>query len=333
MSRQKLKTLVIITLAITWLMPAVLIQAKTSKKTKSIDAGSSQSVPSVILQNEFLQVAAVAPEVGCVQDCFSGTFVIGTTGGNPASASDDNHPLLYWDEYGTEYWDAGSSYATLRVITALGEIDDVILGYTDWNDGIAPVQPPSTDGSTLTTIWEYAGVRVVEALSFAQNPYTGNRDTTAITYTLTNLSSEALQAGIRLLLDVDVVAGSDYYDAPIYIPGIGEILTQAEWDSTTMPAVWTSYDIFDFRVVARGELTGLDATTPDRFVVTDFQDAYNSFESWDFPEIDPERPDLYSDTAVLIYYNPLALQPEGSITLKTYVGLGHTNVFLPLILK
>ncbi len=275
-----------------------------------------QAVPSIFLRNSYLQVLS-AP---------GGRFVIGVTQGNPATSSDNNKRLLYGYP-----GHLGSSFSTLQI--SRGSItSNVILGTAEAPDptGLPPVASPVSDGTTLTTRWEQDQVSVVEQISFAQNPKTERPDTVAISYTLTNHSSENLQVGLRILLDL-AVGRNDA--APVVIEGTGERITQeAEWLAGAVPEGWSAYESATFSLgslKAQGQLSGGDATSPDRFVVADWDDAKET--AWDY-SIDPGK--QMDDSALLLYYGPQTLAPGQTTTLRTYVGATiGVELYLPQVMR
>ena len=188
MTKRKLFQLIgIITLLLTPLTP---LPTRASPPTQGKGPGEIdiQSTPSESIENEYIK--ALTSE--------GGRFIIGTTGG-PDTSNDNNKQLLFG--YPTS---VGSSFSTLRVING-STTTDYQLGSVDWpSTGIAPIAPPASDGTTITTIWEQDGVRVEERLYFAQNTDTGRSDTTAIEYTIKNNNSTSREVGLRTMLDVMV---------------------------------------------------------------------------------------------------------------------------------
>jgi len=320
MSKRKLFQLIgIIALLLTPLTPPPT-GASPLTQGKGPDGMGIQSTPSEAIENAYLK--ALASE--------GGRFIIGTTGGDPDTFSDDNKGLLFG--YPTN---VGSSFSTLRVING-STTSDYRLGGTDWpSAGIAPTAPPSSDGTTVTTTWEQDGVRVEERLYFAQNSDTGRWDTTAIEYTLKNNNSTDRDLGLRIMLDV--MAG-DNDGAPYLVPGTGQVTRQSEWQGANVPDYWVAYESSTFApasLKARGQLSGNGATRPDRFVIADWSETRSG--AWDYT-VDMSDP-VTNDSAVLLYYNPVTLGPGQAKTYRTYYGIAETTVqlthkaYLPLLLR
>lgn len=320
MSEQKFCRLLVIILLLLMPLTPMPTQASPPMQGKGPRGVGVQSIPTEVIENEFLKVMSSE----------GGRFIIGTAGGDPDTSDDDNKPLLFG--YPSN---VGSSFSTLRVISGTVTAD-YRLGGTDWPSvGITPLTPPTSDGTSITTIWEQDGVRVEERLRFVPNSYTGRLDTTAIEYTVQNNNATDRDVGLRILLDV-MVGEND--GAPFYIPGAGQVTHQTEWRSTAVPDYWIAHESSSFApggFRGRGELTGDDATPPDRFVVVDWSQSHSS--TWDFA-IDPS--DLVTnDSAVMLYYDPVTLGPGQVRSYRTNYGLAGAEaqldhqVCLPLVLR
>lgn len=244
-----------------------------------------------------------------------GRFVIGTTGGDPSTTADDNKRLLYG--YPSRI---GTSFTTLRVISG-GSTTDYQLG-----KNVAPTVSPSSDGTTLTTVWEAGGVRVEQRLYFATNPDTGRMDTTVIEYQLTNITTSQRQAGLRILLDTMI---GDNDGAPFFAPGYGNITQERDFSRGGIPDYWIAWESPTFdpnRLKAKGFLRGSGITTPDRLVIAHWDDDLcpsagpGLFSTaWDYTA-NPNT-SITCDSAVALYYNPVILNPGQTRTIRTYYGL------------
>ncbi len=280
---------------------------------KGPHGSSVQDTTTIKIDNGYLKVSTSD----------GGRFTLGTTGGDPSTPNDDNSPLLFG--YPT---DAGSSFSTLRVISG-SVTTDYQLGSTGWSGaGLAPIAPPVSDGSTITTTWQQEGIRVEERLYFAQD------SDAAIEYTLHNSNPISRDVGLRIMLDV-MIGSND--GAPFLIPGTGQVTQQSEWQDSNVPDYWMGYESPTFAsdgFVGRGQLSGGDATPPDRFVVADWVQARGT--AWDYT-VDPA--DLVAnDSAVILYFGPVTLQAGQAQTYRTYYGIAGTVVqtytaYLPLVLK
>lgn len=315
--RRLFRLIVIVTLLLT---PLTLSPTAASPpiQDKGPGGGSVQDTPTETIENDYIK--ALTSD--------GGRFVIGTTAGDPNTSDDDNKPLLYG--YPT---DAGSSFSTLRVISG-STTTDYQLGNTAWSGtGLDPIAPPTSDGTAITTIWQQDGVQVEERLYFAQNSATGRSDTTAIEYTIRNNNSTSRDVGLRIMLDV-MLGNND--GAPYLVPGTGQATKQSEWHGANVPDYWVAYESPTFAsdsLKGRGQLSGDNATRPDRFVIADWPQARSTV--WDYT-VDPN--DLVTnDSAVILYHNPVTLGPAQTRTYHSYYGMagaqGVHKVYLPLVLK
>jgi hypothetical protein len=279
-------------------------RAQNSKGGESPQQAGEQ--PAIIVDNDFIRVAA--------DD--DGQFVIGTTGGDPTTASDDNKRLLFG--YPDDIW---SSFATVRVI-ADGRTEDFRL-----LDRM-PVEGPVRQGNAIITTWLLSQIRVTQRLELAFNVYTGRDDTIRLQYTLTNEGNTTQAAGLRSMLDIaigrvgPIVEGDG---APYFVPGAGNLTHEAEFTGN-IPAIWKAFESLTFDPAStkgQGTLVGPGATPPDRLVLARWgrfeQGDGIRFHAWDY-NVDPNA-DLTLDSAVAMYWNPRDLTPGGARTVTTFYGL------------
>ncbi len=288
-------------LVLSFLLVPSASNAKQSFQGKGPNENETNIAPSVLIENAHVKALSSV----------KGGFTLGTTGGNPASNFDDNKRLIYG--YPTSI---RTSFSTLRINDG-GIITDYRLGH----EGLDPISPPTSDGTRITSIWEQSGIRVTEYLYFVTNPISGYQDTTAIEYVVQNNNSTARSAGIRIMLDV-MVGSND--GAPYFIEGNGQVTQQSEWSGSNVPDYWISYESSTFdpeSVQGRGQLIGGNATLPNRLVVADWPQAYNT--TWDYT-VNPSDP-VTNDSAVIMYYNPVSLSSGQSKTFRTYYGLNATS--------
>jgi hypothetical protein len=267
-----------------------------------------QAPPDETISNDYIQ-ASVSED---------GRFVIGTTGGDPATPDDDNKRLLYG--YPSSIW---STYPTLRVVNG-GITTDYMLGRIE-----QPIASPTSDGTTIITVWEIDGIRVEERLYFAQNSDTGRLDTTAIEYTIKNNNSSSRDIGLRIMLDTMI---GDNDGAPFFVLGTGQLTQEFEFYGANVPEYWIAYESPTFdpdSLKARGQLSGGGATRPDRFVIAHWGAAlcggvlglYNT--AWDYTP-DPGFA-ITCDSAVALYYNPVTFIPGQTKTYRTYYGIAKSG--------
>lgn len=257
----------------------------------------------VSVQNDFLRVDASD------SGSYTGAFVVGTTGGDPSTANDDNARLLYgFTPNGQSY--PYSSFVTLRLLINGAPSDYVLTTQT-------PIQAPSVVGNEIVTIWSIQGVRVEQHLSLVNNPYTGRPDTTRIEHILVNEKGQVVTAGIRVMFDVEI-GGND--GAPYFIPGAGNLTNEREFSAVDMPPYWRAFEspTFDPTLLkGQGLLTGGQATTPDRFIVARWSGLYQT--AWDYTA-DPNQA-FTSDSAVGVYWSPAELAAGATRRVVTFYGL------------
>lgn len=270
------------------------------------DDFSIQSAPTVSISNSYMRAMSAN----------GGNFIIGTTGGDPNTPFDNNRRLLFG--YPT---DVGSSFSTLRIIDG-GNTRDYRLGNTDWSsNGLSPLAPPTSDGTTVTTVWQQDGIRIEERLSFAHNSDTGRFDTTDIEYLIRNTNGSNRQVGLRIMLDV-MIGGND--GAPYFILGTGQVTQQFEYMGVNVPDYWIAYESSTFEpdsLKGRGQLAGDGTTRPDRFVIADWPQAHDTV--WDYSVLPNDA--VTNDSAVILYYNPVNLGPNQTKTIHTSYGISKSG--------
>lgn len=244
-----------------------------------------------------------------------GRFVIGTTGGDPATPADNDKRMLYG--YPSII---GSSYTTLRVMNG-ASVSDYRLG-----EDVAPVSTSSPSGSMILTVWQVGGVRVEQRLSLAASSASGQQDAIAIEYKVINNGSTPLQIGARIMLDTMI---GDNDGAPLFAPGYGRIETEHDFYGSSIPDYWVAWESSFYdpaEMKARGSLRGSQVTLPDRLVIGHWNSALCPGTGdglfghpWDFTT-NPNT-SITCDSAVALYYNPALLYAGQSRTMRTLYGL------------
>lgn len=245
--------------------------------------------------NEYIQIG--------VRD--DGRFVIGTTDGDPTTSSDDNRQLMYG-----YLANPGTSFTTLRTGTT-----DIPL-YT-----AIVISDPAVRGDAIEMAWQTGDLVVEQTLSPAINPYTNRADTVAIRYEITNRGDTPQEAGLRLMLDVQV-GNND--GAPYLVAGHDTATSEAEFFADNIPIYWRAFESETFAtdsLKAQGILWGGVATPPDRFIIADWPLLADSI--WDYA-VNPEE-EVTNDSAVALYWDPVEIAPGASITYIAYYGLGGTG--------
>lgn len=239
----------------------------------------------------------------------NGSWVEGTTGGDPDTAEDDDKNLLYGFEPGSTS-SVGSSYSTVRIAGPKGTVNEVHL-----DDA-----PQTASGNRITTLWRWESpyrVSVTQTIEIQQNPFSGRPDVIGLSYLVANRDVSPLAIGVRALLDIKLGQNDG---APYFIPGVGAVTTEREFLGNQVPDYWLAfesptYDPRELRSV--GVLRGRELTAPDRFMIAWWRRL--QFEKWDYP-IDPTRP-ITSDSAVALFWDPVTVSPGSARFVATQYGL------------
>ena len=258
---------------------------------------------SIVFSNDHIEVAVDE----------SGNFTLAVAG---STQYDDSRNLLYGHP---EPWSGGT---TLRV--------DGTDYWNYYNDPLGTVvQKAQTEGQTNVTIWEADGVRLTQRLRLVAGAATGVEDTLMMEYEALNIDDRAHSVGIRAFLDTWL---GETDGAPFRVPGLGYVTHERELVGMTIPQFWTGFDNLVHPVkISQGTLIGSQAVRPDRVVWgywplmassawIYFTDPGQRFSSPDGGE--------ENDSAVYVYWNPVALDPGQSRRVVTYYGLSAVDIDL-----
>lgn len=240
----------------------------------------------------------------------NGAWVMGTTGGDPDTASDDDKSLLYGFSPGNDS-QIGSSFTTVRIVGPRGITDAI---HTD------PARQAHQAANRVTSTWRWDSpyrVEVTQTLQIQPNPFSGRMDIVGIRYAVANRDSTTLDIGVRALLDIQLGTEDG---APYFIPGLGTVATEHDFRGADVPAYWLAFESLVYdprRLRSTGVLRGPDVTTPDRFIIAWWRRL--QFSRWDYT-IDPTTV-ITHDSAVALYWNPQPLAPEGVRVVETAYGL------------
>ena len=232
-----------------------------------------------------------------------GDFTMGTTGGNPNLATDNNKLLLYGHPY------PGTSFTTIQVG---GD------NYEFYSDTQTPIT--SSNGEENVSIQTINGIVIKQILSFYLNPNTGRKDMVQIKYELTNTTDVTKSTGVRIMLDTML---GDNDGAPFKIEGIGDCLTEMEFIGDAIPRSWQAFDdLSNPSVISDGTFYYQADERPDKVQFADWRQIYNTI--WDYQVTEDHF--LTSDSAVAAYFYPKALEPGKTRTVVTYYGLNAFTV-------
>ncbi len=168
---------------------------------------------------------------------------------------------------------------------------------------------------------------MTQRVSFVQNPYTNREDAALIAYTLRNTGSASVQAGVRLMIDMQVGSGTTGDYAPFFLPGVGTRTVETEFTSGNMPEYYKAFESPTFAedsLRAQGLLRGYGMTTPDRLVLATFLAGRGGgagiWDSiWDYAITSGA---VIGDSAVGYWWGPYSLSAGQSKQVQTAYGLG-----------
>ena len=260
--------------------------------------------------NEFIRVRVTTGSSN------AGRFAVGTTGGDPTRASDNDKVLIY----GTQQpW---TSYTTVSVEGTpwvFGGATQKRAGKSA-SYGTVTQQPAVVGNDKIVCAWRLGPLEVTQEIGFARSTTTRMLDTARISYTVANKDSAAHSVGLRITLDTML---GDNDGAPLRI-GDRAITTATSLPAAALPDYWQAFDSLSSpSVTAQGTLRAQDVRPPDRMIAVDWGTAAD--HPWDFalPDRDFTRAgEDELDSAALLYWDPQPLGPGESRTYTTFYGLG-----------
>lgn len=270
---------------------------------------AAQTAP-LSISNEFISIYVnPGPEE-------AGRFGVETTGGDPANPDDDNMPLIYGRPMP---W---TSYTTLRI----DGVDWVFGGKTTRRAGRTArygeeVSAPAVVGNKITTTYALGDIVATQELSFAKSPTTRYLDTARIHYIVENRSSSVRYVGLRVLIDT-MLGQND--GAPLRSGDVA-VLGDTVFSGAGMSDYWQAFDsLVEPTLTSQGTLVGGELTPPDSLVFSNWGTFAD--EPWD-ATIVPGREFVRTfeaelDSAVAMYWNPVAFAPGEVRHYVTYYGLG-----------
>jgi len=263
----------------------VMAQDSASRK---IDIYRTSAAKSMIVRTQNDSVGAITES--------SGIFSIGTAGGKS---------LLFGYPFSAQ-----TSHTHFYVDGAIwGNYDDTIAGHPL----PAPITvTPHRVGDSIITSWSVGGVEFTQILVPI---YVGADPQVKIEYRIEN--TDAIAHSVGLLLFLDTMIGTNDC-APIATP-LGYFESEQEFVDD-VPSFWQAFEQNPFqppnKLVGQGIIIGAEATPPDVLIYGNFWN-YHSIE-WDYTFVGG----LFSDSAVLLRWNPIVLSPGNYRTIVTYYGIG-----------
>jgi hypothetical protein len=266
------------------------------------------------LKNEFIKLIVNNTETDKAR------FAIETTEGDPNLTNDDSQPLIY-----------GRPIPWTSYTTVLIDNDPVIFGGASKKiqrriGSAIPFSGIDFQKKTDTSIISLATHRKIEIsqeLSFLRNTYTRVNDTVLIEYTLSNRDVITHNIGLRIMLDTKL--GSN--DGAPFRLGTQGITSETRIYKEDLSDFWLTFDSLSSpNVIAQGTLFSKDGkiSPPSSILLANWGTLVD--KPWD---IDYKKGrsfirmgELDKDTALAMYWNPVTLLPNESITIRTAYGLG-----------
>ncbi|MFH1834882.1 MAG: hypothetical protein ABH851_01700 [Methanobacteriota archaeon] len=172
--------------------------------------------------------------------------------------------------------------------------------------------PPTVQGEGLTTRWILPdNIHVTQKLKAVENG-------TKIEVTIENKDSQTHKTAVRLHLDTMVGVNDG---APIYIPGDGLKISEAEYHGATLNfKYWKAYNRQDDpTIVATGYINPEEGLSyPTKVLIADWKRSKDY--PWDYA-ITPGL-SILGDSALLLYYNTIEVTPHSNYSITTNFGSG-----------
>lgn len=266
------------------------------------------------LENEYISIVVNQSENAM------GRFAVETTGGDPARDDDKNKPMIYGRP---QPW---PSYTTVRID---GE-NYVFGGETERRAGQGAnygeiIEEPQIIGDSIITTFELGGLEVEQSLMFERSTTTGLYDSARIEYNMTNITDETKSVGLRIMLDT-MLGEND--GAPFRIQDQA-ITTDTMFEGDEIPNFYQSFDsLTDPQVTSQGTFVGESVNTPDQVYMSDWGSLADS--AWDF-NFNPgeefvREGEFEIDSALAMYWDPVEVEPEETLTYSTNYGLAGISM-------
>ncbi|VVB84275.1 Uncharacterised protein [uncultured archaeon] len=294
----------IITLALLLLAGGAYAASSTTQST-GVSIAAAEPAPTVtatpppgtdIVQvtNSYIGIVVAPP----------GTYVMGTTGGDPNLTTSANKALLYG--YPATPW---TSYLTVRI--------DGTDYYTKVTSMDAyRVSGPISSDNVIYTVWRIGDIGIIQKILPTNSSTTGREDTALFKVSLVNYGSVAHSAGARFLFDT-MLGSNDA--APFKVPGVGDVTTEREFNGSDVPAYFQAFDSLSSPTIfSQGTLS---ISPPNRFIMANWRHLYDA--PWNYSVQWGVR---NGDSAFAVYWNPVVIQPGGNVEYSTAYGLGGVTV-------
>lgn len=253
------------------------------------DADGARSVAGGYIRNDIIEAYVKG----------DGKFTIGTVNGSKM-VTDNHKKLLYGHP---------SPWSSVTSIKLDGS-NHTFTGQTNWVETRDAIMVSHMIDNVVTT----------QSLSIVENEYTGEADTIAITYTMTNYDDVNHEVGIRIMMDT-MLGSND--GSPFRVPGHGNVTKELELTGSNIPQNWMTFDSLDNpKIIANGCFYRNLDEKPDKVQFAAWGSIHGT--SWDYTTSSSRA--VTGDSAVAAYYNPKTLEPGESRTITTYYGIGSFSV-------
>lgn len=278
-----------------------------SKSNKATDSNATASNATASNADFYSSNSTAMIENGYLEFMVNsdGRFTIGNQEGNPSYDSDDNQILLFGHP---NPW---SSYTTIRIIKDNENYKDYAFSadFVEYNK----------DSNTVESYMTVDGITITQTLDFFTNPSSEIEDTVKISYRVDNYTEDNTKVGIRIMLDT-MLADND--GAPFKILGTGNVDYEKEYLGNAVPQVYQVYDNLTAPTTfANGTLWLEDDRKPDKVQFA----SWGSFSDNVYEHTISPGSKIH-DTAVGIFYNPVAVTSDKPLEVSTYYGTG-VNLF------
>lgn len=266
------------------------------------------------MKNDFIEV------VVNTSDDATGRFAVLTTGGDPERTDDDNNFLIYG------LGKPVTSYTTIRI----DKTNYVFGGQTSKRAGLTGnygkvVTPPVQRQDGIYTAYLYGDVLVEQILDLTFSTTTGQPDTAAISYVVTNQGFATRDIGLRIVLDT-MLGNND--GAPFRVRDMA-VVSDTMFAGDDIPAFVQAFDdLLKPAVMAQGNISGPEVSRPTRVYFTNWGSLADGV--WDFnfqPGRDFTRTGEFDlDSAMALYWDQEPLRPGESRRYVTHYGLGGISI-------
>ncbi len=257
---------------------------------------SSQISLSATLQNRLLLVDI---------DDGTGRIFLSTLEGHDDITGDEKTNLLFYDNPPTSY--------------TLIYVDDDIFFFG--GEGGELTKIPVTIDDSVEAVWQNELVLVRQEVRFVPRMDSGVEDGILITYSVENKSDRKREIGMRQLFDTWLGEQSGSH----FVLSNGEKLDlETRLEGVDVPRSWESMRLVeDNPVVIRGVLRGELVSTPEKVVFANYRSLrrhpfdYRVSRKMGFDNL----PYSKNDSAVALYYGPVALWPGDAHEFNMILGL------------